>query len=444
MKNNPATSDEAPAFLKDNSGTINAWAMYDWSNSVYALVISSTIFPIYYNNVTNGNGSDIVSFFGFEFVNTALFSYSLSFSFLVIACLSPLLSSVADYTGSKKGFMKFFCYLGAVACAGLFFFTNAEQVEIAIICFSLATIGYTGSIVFYNAYLPIIASPSQHDKVSAKGFALGYLGSVILLLFCIFFIERPDIFSIDTRNSLPVRLTFLLVGLWWIGFSQIPFSKLPKNVFNRNPSGNYLLKGYRELGMVWRELKQHPKLKRFLAAFFFYIMGVQTVMFLAATFGTKELQLDDEFLMLTLLSIEIIAISGAFGFAWASGKLGNITTLRLALVVWLAICIWAYFVSDKWSFLGLGLVVGVVMGGIQALSRSTYAKMLPKTKDHASFFSFYDVAEKLAIVGGTFSFGYLEALTGSMRNSVLPLMLFFLIGSWFLMRVQRAKDYNSL
>lgn len=433
-------------FQKGDKKIINAWAMYDWANSVYSLVITVAVFPIYYNAITTtkddaGNvTSDLVSFFGMEFINTELLSYVISASFFVMVILSPILSAIADYTGRQKFFMRMFCYIGSFACMFLFFFTP-DTFEAGMIAFFMASVGFTGSVVFYNSYLPIIAEPEDHDRISAKGFSLGYIGSVILLVFNLVMIQKPELFGI-TDPSLPARISFLSVGIWWFAFAHIPLHYLPSNVFKKEAKDNILFKGYEELGKVFRQLKGLPRLRNFIFAFFFYSMGVQTVIYLASSYGTKELGIETTFLIISILAIQLVAIVGALFFSRSSARIGNIPSLMLACTIWGVICIVGYFVSNQWQFLGMAAAVGFVMGGIQALSRSTYAKMLPQTEDTATFFSFYDITEKLATSSGTLVFGYLIFLTGSMRASILPLVIFFIIGLVFLILVKRivAKE----
>ena len=417
--------------------------MYDWANSVYSLVITSTIFPVYYNSVTKGiDGSDMVSFFGWEVINTVLYSYSISFSFLIIALVSPLLSGIADTSGKKLSFMKFFAYLGSISCIGLFFF-DGSNLEWGILCSVLASVGYAGSIVFYNAYLPEIAQESEYDFLSARGFALGYIGSVILLVFNLLTIQFPEVFGLP-EGSFPARLSFLITGLWWAGFSQIPFRFLPNNPFKKKISGKFLLKGYEEIRIVWSQVKQIPVMNRFLASFFFYSMGVQTVMYLAASFGDKELGLPGDQLILTVLIIQFVAIIGSYLFAFVSKKFGNKISLMIMVLIWIGICGAAYYVYSVYEFYALAFVVGMVMGGIQSLSRSTFSKLIPEeTTDHASFFSFYDVTEKMAIVLGTFTYGAIEQMTGSMRNSALSLGVFFVVGLGFLFLVSIPRKSLS-
>jgi len=411
---------------------INGWCMYDWANSVYSLVITSAIFPVYYEAVTTSDAlGDKVDFFGFEVVNSVLYSYSLSFSFLFIALILPLLSGMADYSGKKKLFMKIFMYLGSISCIGLFFF-NESNLEWGILCSVLASIGYSGSLVFYDAFLPEIATSDKFDKVSAKGYSLGYIGSVILLVLNLAMILNHKTFGFTTEGDAS-RFSFLLVGLWWIGFSQITFSRLDDNVFGRKVKGNVLTEGYRELRKVWLSLKNLKVMKLFLIAFFFYNMGVQTIMYLATLFGSKELQLASDQLIMTILIIQLVAIGGAYLFAYVSKLKGNKFSLQLMVLIWIGICLGAYFVYSAFEFYILAFIVGMVMGGIQSLSRATYAKLIPETSiDHASYFSFYDVTYNISIVLGTFSYGLIEQITGSMRNSALALMLFFMVGFGFL------------
>jgi UMF1 family MFS transporter len=428
ISNNPEKKKTA------DKKTVNGWAMYDWANSAYNLVITSTIFPAYYTAITTITDShnklitDKVSFFGISITNSVLFNYSIAAAYLLIAIISPILSSIADYKGNKKSFMKLFCYLGSLACCGLYFF-KLNTLELGIICSSLAAVGYCGSLVFYNAYLPEIAAEEDRDNVSAKGFAYGYVGSVLLQLICFVFVLKPEWFGIKDGSFAP-RLSFLLVGIWWFGFAQITFARLPKGTPLPVKEGyNIFMGGFTELKKVFNRLKALPILKRYLTAFFFYSMGVQTVMLAATIFGKKILNLEDGQLIMTILIIQIVAIAGAYIMSKLSSKFGNLQVLLFVVFIWIGVCIAAYYTKTAFQFYIVATIVGLVMGGIQSLSRSTYSKLMPETHDTASFFSFYDVTEKLAIVIGMFSFGLIEAITGNMRNSVLSLIVFFLAGA---------------
>lgn len=429
---------------KNNKNTIRAWAMFDWANSAYNLVITSTIFPAYYTIITTTPDlGDKVYFFGKRFTNTALSTYALSVAYLIMAVLLPILSSMADYRGSKKQYMKFFTYMGGISCAALFFF-KLETLELGVICFALAAMGYIGGVLFNNSYLPDIATVDIQDRVSAQGFTYGYVGSVLLQIICFVFVLKPELFGI-TDQSLPARLSFLLVGIWWIAFAQIPFRKLPSGKSNLGRiRGSGIGSGFEELKKVWRQLGNMKMLKRFLLAFFFYSMGVQTIMLVAAGFGEKILKLGTSKLIATILIIQLVAILGALIMSYFAKKIGNIKVLIFVVCIWIIICVAAYFITNEYQFYGLAAVVGLVMGGIQSLSRSTYSKFLPEnTPDTASFFSFYDVTEKIAIVIGLFSFAYIEEFSGNMRNSALSLDIFFIIGLLVLISVLYIKPRNA-
>lgn len=416
--------------------------MFDWANSSYNLVITSTIFPAYFVAITSSN-NDKVTFFGKEFINTALSNYTLSFAYLIMVILLPILSAIADYRGNKKRYMQFFTYLGSFACAGLFFFTS-KNLEFGMLCFALAAIGYVGGVMFNNSYLPEIATSETQDAVSAKGFAYGYVGSVILQIICFVIVLRPGLFGI-TDKSIPARISFLLVGIWWLGFAQIPFKVLHSgtpNVIETNV--NVFKKGFQELGKVWDQLKEMNYLKRFLLAFFFYSTGVQTIMLAATLFGKKILKLEDTKLIATILIIQLVAIVGALLMSRLAKIIGNIQVLILVVILWIGVCCSAYFIQSENQFYVLAAIVGLVMGGIQSISRSTYSKLVPEnTPDTASFFSFYDVTEKLAIVIGLFSFAYIETITGNMRISALSLSGFFLAGLLLLISILFLKGKTA-
>jgi len=427
---------------------INGWAMYDWANSVYNLVITSTIFPAYYEAVT-GDGNDAtlidkVKIGNYEFSNTALYNYILGIAFVVVAVLSPILSSIADYRGNKKQFLRFFCTLGSLSCASLYFF-DKDHIYGGLISVIIACIGFWSSLVFYNSYLPEIAAPEDRDRISAKGFMMGYIGSVLLQLICFVFVLKPELFGITVCKA--SQISFLLVGVWWIGFGWLAIGRLPagKGVKGAHTK-NLLTQGYKELHKVWLELKTQPTLKRFLISFFFYNMGVQTVMLAATLYGKSELNIPTTNLILAILIIQIVAIPGANLMAKLASKWGNFNTLMIAVVIWIGGCIMGYYLprNSVMPFYTLAVVVGFVMGGIQSVSRSTYSKLMPVTHDTTSYFSFYDVTEKIAIVIGMFSFGYINEITGSQRNSVLALTLFFIVGFILLYRTSKLEKHATV
>ena len=429
---------------KGHKKLVRAWAFYDWANSVYSLVISSAIFPIFYGALTivkDENGAildDTVDFLGISFNNDSLISYVTAAAFLVVSILSPFLSGIADYVGNKKNFLKFFCYLGALSCIGLFWF-NLEYLWFGLLCYFLALIGFWASLVFYNSYLPDIAFPEQQDKVSAQGFSLGYIGSVILLIICLVMILNYEAFGFE-NEALPTRLSFVLTGVWWIGFSQYTYAYLPKGNKKAAFTKNVLFNGFRELRGIWITLKHNIQLKRYLIAFFVYSMAVQTIMLIATYFGIEELEWGEQDattgLIISILLIQLVAVAGATLTSRLAVRFGNIKILIFINLIWIAICGYAFFIVSPQQFYVAAASVGLVMGGIQSLSRSTYSKMLPqKAIDTASYFSFYDVAEKIGIVIGMFLYGVVAQITGSVRNSILFLVVFFIAGVILLLRV---------
>jgi UMF1 family MFS transporter len=421
-------------FRRNNPTIINAWSMFDWANSSFALVITVAIFPAYFMAVTH----EEIQLAGIQLSNSALYAYAISFSYLMIAGFSPLLSGIADYGGKRKFFLKSFTIMGSMACISLFFFTGMENLWLGTTAFIIAMIGFAGGLVFYNSYLHDIVTQDRYDKTSAKGFAFGFTGSVILLILnltVIFFHESLGI----ANQQLATRFAFVSVGIWWLGFALIPFKYLP-NDLEIPYTKDIFKKGSQELRKVWKELHPREDIKRYLIAFFFYSAGVQTVLFLAATFAEKELKFTTEALLTVILLLQIIAIFGGFGFAFLSSKIGNIKTILWMMLIWIIICLSAFFVQSQMPFYWIASLVGLMMGGIQSLSRSTYAKLIPKdTTDTTSYFSFYDVLEKIAIVLGTFAFGFIDQITGNMRISVLFLTIFFILGILFLTQVRRKN-----
>ena len=454
---------------KGSKKLLNAWAFYDWANSVYTLTIASSIFPIFYSSLFLSEVKKIHAF-GFEFKSTALITFVTAFTFLVVALTSPILSGIADYVGNKKNFMKFFCYLGGLGCIGLYWF-SLEQIHLSLLFYFMGLIGYWGSLVFYNSYLPDIAFPEQQDRISAKGFSLGYIGSVLLLITNLAMVMYPELFGFsisiapdilatgttsqielatevakDAASMEAMRVAFITVGLWWILFSQYTFYILPKGVSNGHKVTKTLVfNGFKELKKVWRGLTANLRLKRYLAAFFVFSMAVQTIMLVAVYFGEEEIAwLDSDQktmgLITSILIIQLVAILGAILTSKASAKFGNINTLIVVNFIWMGLCFYAYFMITPMQFYVAAGLVGFVMGGVQSLARSTYSKFLPETKDTTSYFSFYDVAEKIGIVIGMVIFATIDQISGSMRNAILFLFIFFLIGIILLFRVPRTEQ----
>ena len=433
---------------KGDKKLLNAWAFYDWANSVYPLVISSALFPLFYGGLFDTK-KPYIHIFGTDFKNSALISFVTALAFLVVAFISPLLSGIADYVGNKKNFMRFFCYLGALSCIGLYWF-SLQHIYIGLFFYFCGLIGFWGSLVFYNSYLPDIAFEEQQDYISAKGYSMGYIGSVLLLIINLAMVMQPAFFGIngskDDAAMLAMRDSFIMVGLWWIIFSQYSYFYLPKGNKNadRKVSRTVVFNGFKELKKVWLLLQENIILKKYLTAFFVYSMAVQTVMLIATYFGAQEILWASGSektmgLIICILVIQLVAILGAVLTSKASAKYGNIPTLMFINSVWVLICIAAYFITLPIHFYVMAGLVGMVMGGIQALSRSTYSKLLPETEDTASFFSFYDVSEKLGIVIGMSIYGIIDQITGSPRFAIVFLALFFAVGLFLLNKIPKKN-----
>ncbi|MBU2930009.1 MFS transporter [Winogradskyella psychrotolerans] len=426
-------------FKKGSKKLLNAWAFYDWANSVYTLTIASSIFPLFYSSLFDSKET-LVSAFGFTMKQETLITIVTAFTFLVVAVLSPILSGIADYVGNKKNFMKFFCYVGSIGCIGLYWF-NLSFIHFSLLFYFMGLIGYWGSLVFYNSYLPDIAFEDQQDSISAKGFSMGYIGSVLLLIANLIMVMTQEE---DADKIEMMRYSFITVGVWWALFSQYTFRILPNGVSSGHKvTKDVVFNGFKELKAVWVQLKQNLRLKRYLNAFFVFSMAVQTIMLMAVYFGEKEINWASDGektigLIVSILVIQLVAILGAILTSRAASKFGNISTLIVINFMWMCLCVYAYFMVSPIQFYIAAGLVGLVMGGVQSLGRSTYSKYLPETEDTTSYFSFYDVAEKIGIVIGMFIFAFVSEYS-SMRYAILFLFVFFLIGIILLFRVPKEE-----
>ncbi|MDY3337691.1 MFS transporter [Riemerella anatipestifer] len=478
--------------IKNNPKVMRAWAVYDWANSVYSLVITSTIFPIYYSIITTAYEKNeyisetgqwvkvpvrnSIKIFGENYHPDAIYGYSLTISFLIVVFLSPILSSLADTIGNKKSFLQFFCYLGATSCMGLAMFVNMHTVFLGLLFSITASVGFWGSLVFYNSFLPDIATPDKQDALSARGYVYGYIGSVILVIICLLLIQV--LAETPKQALIMTRVSFLLTGAWWFGFSYYTFKHLPKfgnvkeqlpkdlvllnlkNVFksHKEQGGFWMVfksnitfyieivkESFRELHKVGTQLFKTPNLKFFLTSFFFYSVGMQTIFLMATLFGKSEINLPQEKLILVLLVIQIEAIMGAVLFSRLSKKIGNKNVISIAVFLWIVACVAAYMIDKhspdaEYKFYGVAGIIGLVMGGLQAMSRSTYSKLLPENgMENTTYFSFYDVLEKVAIILGTFIFATLIEHFNNMRYAALSMVVFFFLGIVFIRFLNEKK-----
>ena len=430
-------------YKKGDKKLLNAWALYDWADSAYPLVISSAVFPIYYGALFF---DDLyIELLGFNFKNTALISFLTAFAFVILSFITPLLSGIADYMGNKKTFLKTFCYVGSLSCIGLYWF-DLNNIYIGLFFYFTALISFWASLVFYNSYLPDIALKHQQDFISAKGYALGYFGSVLLLIFDLSMVLYPSYFGISGENPelIAMRYSFISVGIWWMLFSQYTFYHLPDQNEKKKIIKDVVWNGFRELIEVWNELKNIIVIKKYLIAFFVYSSALQTVLLIAAYFGEQEVNWPKDEktigLIVSILLIQLIAMFGAMITSKLSEKFGNIQILILLNLIWALLCIGGYFITEPIEFYIAAAFVGLIMGGIQALSRSTFSKMIPETDNTTSYFSFFDVSQKISIVFGMTLFAFVDQITGSMRTSILVFVFIFLTGALLLKRIN-IKNY---
>lgn len=432
-------NDKGKLLQKNDKKIINGWAMFDWANSAYALVVSTAVFPPFYASIAPDN----VNVAGRSIDSNSLYSFSVSLAFILMALLVPALSGVADYSGRRKWFLKFFTLIGASSCILLFFFQSETDVFLGITAFVIGTIGFGAGIVFYNAYLPEIATEDKYDDVSAKGYAFGYIGSVILLLIVLLMISFYDKIGLSSE-AMAIRMGFVLVGVWWLSFASVTFKVLPRDSKSGFNSALFR-KGFQELKSVYLIITASKYITRFLAAYFFYIAGVNVIIYLASIFAKDELGFESSQLIILILLLQFLATIGAYFFAWVSDKRGNKISLLIQIAVWIFICFFAYLTHSIIHFYILAAFVGLVFGGIQSLSRSSYAKFIDDREiPLTSFYSFYDVLTKLAVVGGTLTFGLVNQLTGNMRNSILALSFFFVIGALLLLSVRFDEEPSDL
>ena len=430
---------------KGSKKLIGAWALYDWANSVYSLVISSAIFPIYYSQYVFSQ-TNSVEILNLDINKDTLISSVSAISFLLIAFLSPLLSGIADFIGNKKIFMKFFVYMGSFSCIGLYWF-ELETIEISLLFYTLGLIGFWGSLVYYNSYLTDITYPNQTNKVSAKGYTMGYIGSVILLLINLIMINFYETFGFESEIA-AMKSSFAIVGIWWLSFSQYSFYHLPTGNRGVKVPKNIIWNGFKELNGVYKFIRTSKRFTRFLLAFFIFSFSLQTVLYIASYFGVSEIEWASSSeqtsgLIISILLIQIVAIGGAYFFTKMAQKYGNILVLTFAIFLWGAVCLYAYFIKTPIQFYMIAGLVGLLMGGTQPVARATYSLFIPDTKDTTSFFSFYDVTEKIGIVFGMIFYAAAAQITGSVRFSVIIFMFFFFMGALLLTRVPRI-DKNKL
>jgi UMF1 family MFS transporter len=412
---------------REHKKAINAWAMYDWANSAFATTIMAAVLPVYYASVAASSLPGNLA--------TVYWAYTTSISLLIAALISPVLGAVADFLGTKKRLLGIFALLGIAGTALLYFVKTGDWL-MASIFFIVGDLGFAGSMVFYDALLPHVARPDEMDQVSSKGYALGYLGGGILLAINLGMIMLAP----KELTGMMSRLSFLSVALWWFVFS-IPILKVvkepPRHIMKNEEGVNPIKVSFGRVFQTFREIRNYKVLFTFLVAFWFYNDGIGTIIKMATIYGT-EIGIGQTTLIGTLLMVQFVGIPFAFLFGWLAKKIGTKNSIYISLLVYAGIAIAAYFMTAEWHFWALGFAVATVQGGSQALSRSLFGRMLPRSKS-AEFFGFFSVSEKFAGIAGPFVFGLVGQLVGHSRLSIVSLIIFFIIGAILLTRVDEKE-----
>jgi MFS transporter, UMF1 family len=417
--------------LKKDKKTQLSWALYDFGNSAFATTMLAAILPIFYSSVAANTIDDGLA--------TSYWGYANSIAVLIVAILAPILGAIADFSAAKKKFLRFFAFMGMIASVSLAFTGEGDYIFVAVL-FIIGSIGFSGANIFYDAFLPEVADDDDIDKVSSKGFALGYVGGGILLLINVVMILKPALFGLDVVGAM--KVSFAMVGIWWLIFS-IP---LLRNIHDekRQPVKRdkaYIAIGFSRIGNTFKEIKQFKQLLLFLFAFWLFNDGISTIIRMATIYGT-EIGIGQNDLIVALLITQFVGIPSTFFFGWLAGKISPKRALMITLFVYLGIVILGYFMNSAIHFYILATIVGLVQGGAQALSRSIYGRMVPANKK-GEFFGFYGISSKFSAVFGPFLFGFVGQLTGNSRYGILSLIFFFIAGIIILSFVNVQKGVEA-
>jgi MFS transporter, UMF1 family len=414
--------------LMKNKKEIFSWTMYDWANSAFATTIMAAVLPIYYRNVAGANLG--------EGVAAQYWGYTQSLAALLIVFLAPILGAIADYSSSKKQFLRFFAYMGMIASALLALVGEGDYL-LASVFVIIGTIGYSGGNSFYDAFLPEIAPEKEIDRISARGYAFGYIGGGLLLLVNLAMIMKPELFNLP-NDIVATKLSFLSVALWWFIFS-IPMFRNVKEKKNdvEKMNGNYVTIGFKRVGSTLREISKYKQVMTFLFAFWFFNDGISTIIKMATIYGA-EIGIGTNELISALLITQFVGIPCAFFFGYLAKKIKAKNALYIALWTYVFITILGYFMTTALHFYLLAICVGLVQGGAQALSRSIFGSMVPKHKQ-AEFYGFYGISAKFSAIFGPAVFAFVGYLTGSNRIGIMSLVVFFIAGLYLLRKVDIEK-----
>jgi len=406
-----------------NNKKIISWALYDWANSAYATVVMAGFFPIYFKQYWASYLSSQESTYQIGLAN--------SIASLVIVLIAPIVGSIADQAGNRKRFLLFFTYIGLVTCASLFF-VGENDWKLAILFYVIATIGFSGGVCFSDSLLLSVAAKNKLDVVSALGYAMGYIGGGLLFAFCVWFVRSPDVIGLNTPLE-AMKVSFLLVAIWWAVFS-LPiflFVREPVRTNNDAQGISMIFSGFATLFETFKSIRRYKIVFTFLLAYWFYIDGVDTIVRMAVDYGLS-LNIDSSDLILALLITQFIGFPSAIAFGYLGNRLGAKLGIQIAIVMYIIVVIWAYQLNAVWEFYMLAVMIGLVQGGIQSLSRSLYASIIPTSRS-AEFFGFYNMLGKFSAVIGPIMMGWVVVMTGSHRVAMLSIVLLFVAG-WVLLR----------
>ena len=410
--------------MKENKRAVWSWAFYDWANSAYSTTVMAGFFPLFFKEYWADPHNPSQSTFYLGMAN--------SIASMVVAALAPLLGSVADQGSAKKKFLTFFAFLGVIMTGGLWMVAQGNW-QMAVLFYVIATIGFASGNVFYDALLPGLASEERVDAVSSLGFGLGYLGGGLLFLVNVFMYLKPELFGIPD-GATAIKLSFLSVAVWWAVFTipLILFVPEPKNYENID-FNNAIRMGWVQLVQTFKEIRNMKVVGTFLLAYWFYIDGVDTIIRMAVDYG-MSLNFPGESLIIALLIVQFVAFPAALIYGWLASKIGAKTGIMVGITAYSFITLLGYFMTEAWHFYVLAILIGLFMGGIQALSRSLYTRIIPPDKS-AEFFGFYNMLGKFAAIIGPALMGTIALVTGSARLSILSILLLFILGAFFLNKV---------
>ncbi|MCD4708106.1 MAG: MFS transporter [Candidatus Sabulitectum sp.] len=416
-----------------------AWCLYDWANSSFVTTIVAAVLPAFFVGVVCGSGSVTIGFTGFEFTSNSqsLWGYAMSLAALFVAIGAPVFGAAADAGGKRKLFLGILTAVGILASA-LLFFSGPGLVEFTLAMVILGQIGFAGANVFYNSLLVYVTPPSRRDLISSRGFAMGYLGGGLLLALNLLMIKKPGLLGIP-EGTMAVRLSFLSVAFWWAGFSIPLFRKVPERTV---PAGTDFRKlfhqGIKSLAVTFKSIKQHRNAFRFLLSFLLYNDGIQTIILMATVFGKAELGLETGHLIGALLLTQFIGFPGSIFYGKLAGRTGAKKALLMGIAGYIAIIIYAWRMTETWQFWVLAGAVGLLQGGVQAISRSFYSVLIPK--EHASeYFGFFSISSRFASILGPFMFAVIGDVTGNTRNSIISISVFFIAGGLMLLTVKDTE-----